>query len=75
MTPEQWLSKQIKEKGIKQRFIVENTGIPDFTEQRLSLSLTGRRGIKVDEFVAVCRVIGVNPLDCPIPGKEGEANA
>lgn len=74
MTPEQWLSTQIKEKGIKQTFIAEKTGIPKFTTQKLSLSLTGRRNIQVHEFIAVCRVIGVNPLDCPIPS-EGEINA
>lgn len=74
MTPEQWLSTQIKEKGIKQTFIAEKAGIPEFTTQKLSLSLTGRRNLQVHEFIAVCSVIGVNPLDCPIPS-EGEANA
>lgn len=74
MTPEQWLSTQIKEKGIKQTFIAEKAGIPDFTAQKLSFSLTGYRKMQVAEFLAVCRVIGVNPLDCPIPS-EGEINA
>ena len=74
MTPEQWLSAQIKEKGITQTHIAKKSGIPDFTAQKLSFSLTGRRKIQADEFIAVCRVIGVNPLDCPLP-TEGEANA
>lgn len=74
MTPEQWLSAQIDEKGIKQTFIVEKAGIPKFTTQKLSASLTGRRNLQAYEFVAVCRAIGVNPLDCPIPS-EGEVNA
>lgn len=74
MTPEQWLSDQINSKGIKQSFIAERAGIPKFTTQKLSLSLTGRRNLQVHEFIAVCRVIGVNPLDCPIPS-EGEINA
>ena len=74
MTPEQWLSTQIKEKGIKQSFIVEKAGIPKFTAQKLSACLTGRRNIQTYEFIGVCRAIGVNPLDCPIPS-EGEVNA
>lgn len=71
MTPEQWLSAQIKEKGIKQTFIAEKAGIP---EKRLSATLTGRRKIKVDEFVSVCIVAGIDPLKCPVHA-EGEANA
>ena len=74
MTPEQWLSDRIKEKGIKQSFIVEKAEIPNFTKQKLSACMTGRRNIQVHEFIAACRVIGVNPLDCPIPS-EGEINA
>lgn len=74
MTPEQWLSEQINSKGIKQSFIAERAGVPKFTTQKLSLSLTGRRNIQVHEFIAVCRVIGVNPLGCPIPS-EAEVNA
>lgn len=29
--------------------------------------------IQVHEFIAVCRVIGVNPLDCFIPAEEVNA--
>ncbi len=71
MTPEQWLSAQIKEKGIKQTFIAEKTGIP---ERTLSATLTGRRHIKAEELIGVCIVTGINPLDYPA-GKAGEANA
>ena len=71
MTPEQWLSAQIKEKGIKQTFIAEKTGIP---EKTLSATLTGRRNIKAKELIAVCVVTNINPLDYPA-GKVGEANA
>lgn len=74
MTPEQWIKEKIEEKGIKQSFIAEKSGIPGFTAQKLSFSLTGRRNIQVHEFIAVCRVIGVNPMDCPNP-TEGEINA
>lgn len=71
MTPEQWIAKQIKDHGIKQSFIVEKAGIPDFTVQKLSLSVTGRRNLRAHEFIGICRVIGVNPFDCPMPD-EGE---
>ena len=64
MTPEQWLSRQIKEKGIKQTFIAEKTGIPD---KKLSATLTGRRHIKAEELIAICAVTGINPLDYPAP--------
>lgn len=74
MTPEQWISEKIKEKGIKQNFIAEKTGVPGFTTQKLSASLTGRRNLQAYEFIAICRVVGVNPLDCPIPTEE-EAHA
>ena len=30
---------------------------------------------KVNEFIAVCSVIGVNPFDYPLPHAQGEANA
>ena len=48
MTPELWLSTQIKEKGIKQTFIAEKTGIP---YKALSATLTGRRGMKAEELI------------------------
>ena len=75
MTPEQWLSEQIKEKGVKQSFIAENAGVKGFTSQKLSATLTGRRKIQVNEFIAVCHVIGLNPFDYPLPHAQGEANA
>lgn len=72
MTPERWLSEQIKEKGIKQSFVAEKTGIP---YQKISASLTGHRKMKVDEYLSVCKVTGVNPFDYPVLRAEGEANA
>jgi len=63
MTPEQWLSTQIKEKGIKQRFISDKTGI---SYQKISASLTGRRHFKTEEFLSVCVVAGINPMNYPV---------
>ena len=72
MTPELWLSTQIKEKGIKQTFIAEKTGIP---YKALSATLTGRRGMKAEELIAICAVTGINPLEYPDPRATGEAHA
>lgn len=66
MTPERWLADRIKDKGLMQRRLVEKANIPGFTNQKLSASLTGRRRIKVNEFVAVCIAADINPLECPI---------
>lgn len=71
MTPEQWLSTQIKEKGIKQRFISDKTGI---SYQKISASLTGRRNFKTEEFLSVCAVTGINPTNYPVHAG-GDANA
>ena len=37
MTLEQWLSDRIKEKGIKQRFIAEKTGIGEQVAEKFNL--------------------------------------
>lgn len=71
MTPEQWLSEQIKERGIKQTYIAQKTGIQ---AQKISASLTGRRKFKTDEFLAICASVHINPLDCPC-AKKRDANA
>ena len=72
MTPEQWLSDRIKEKGIKQRFIAERIGID---EQKLSFSMTGRRNLQIGEFLMACKVIGEDPLDYLSAKEEAIANA
>lgn len=64
MTPEQWLSKEIKDRGTKQRYIAEKTGIP---ERKLSAILTGRRRVQAGELISICNVVGINPLDYPVP--------
>lgn len=70
MTPEQWLSDRIRESGMKQKFIAEKTGIPDFSAQKLSFALNGYRKIQVDEFLAVCAVIGISPTGLPLTERE-----
>ena len=72
MTLEQWLSDKIKEKGIKQRFIAEKTGI---SEQKLSFSLTGRRNLLAEELLAICYVADINPFEYPPLKEISKANA
>jgi len=66
MTPEQWFSSLIKEKGIKQKFIADKAGMDP---KRLSMSLTGRRHLTVEEFLALCEAAEINPMK--YPGREG----
>ena len=66
MTLEQWLSDRIKEKGIKQRFIAEKTGI---NEQKISFSLTGKRNLLAEELIAICIIADIDPFEYP-PMKE-----
>lgn len=63
MTPEEWVHMQIKEKGIKQKFIAEKAGMDP---KRLSMSLTGRRHLTVEEFLALCTAAEISPTAYPI---------
>jgi transcriptional regulator with XRE-family HTH domain len=73
MTPEKWLSDKIKEKGIKQRFIAEKIGI---SEQAFSFSMTGRRNLQTEEFLAACDAIGEDPREYfSLKKEEAAANA
>lgn len=48
----------IKDKGFKQRYIAEKTGIG---EQRLSDMLHGRRRILATDIILLCKVLEVTP--------------
>lgn len=63
MTPEKWVAGQIKAKGLKQRYIAEKAKVDGFTAQKLSAAINGRRHLTVEEFIAVCDVISINPFD------------
>lgn len=60
MELEQKLNTTIEEKGISTRSIATRTGID---EQILYRCLRGEQRLKADEFLAICRVIEVNPQD------------
>lgn len=72
MTPEKWLSERVKESGLKQSFIACKTGI---SSQKLSASLTGRRRLRTEEFLAVCYVAGIKPEDYPVATRGAARNA
>ena len=60
MELEQKLNTTIEEKGISTRSIATRTGID---EQILYRCLRGEQRLKADEFLAICKVIEVNPQD------------
>lgn len=62
MTVEQWTAEQIRSRGLKQKFVAEAAGM---TEQALSFVCTGRRKLSAEEFIAVCRAAGIDPLGYP----------
>lgn len=59
MTIEQKMADHIEHNGMKIKFVAEKAGIP---YQRLQAALNGTRKIKADEFLAVCEVLGEDPL-------------
>jgi len=60
MAVERKLSEYIKGNGIKITFISERTGI-DY--QILCRCLNEKQPLKADEFLAVCKVLEVDPKD------------
>lgn len=54
------ISKIIKEKGLKQKYVAEQAG---YSGQEFSDMLNGRKLIKVCEVPKIARVLGVTPDD------------
>lgn len=52
------LQDYIYEKGIKQKFISDKSGID---ETVLSKILTGKRKCEVNEYIAICKALKVKP--------------
>lgn len=52
------IAAAVRESGIKQKVIAVRMGV---SEQALSAMLAGRRKIGVDEFYALCTILGVAP--------------
>lgn len=54
----------IDERGIKQIFLIEKTGLSQYT---VSKSLNGEREMKIMEYYLICEALGV-PFDTFIQG-------
>ena len=51
------IKEYLQEKGIKQSFVAEKTGIP---RPILSMILNDQRRIEVNEYMRICDAIGVS---------------
>ena len=58
MTPSQRIKKYLKERGVTQASVARRIGM---SESKLSLSLSGKRGLTLNEFEKICRVLEVSP--------------
>lgn len=54
------MKKYIEEKGLKQKKIAENSGIP---EVQLCMILQGKRKCEVGEYASICKSLGVGPSE------------
>ncbi len=62
------INQYLESKGIKQSFVAEKSGIkPNI----LSRVLMGKRPVRADEYISICRAINV-PLDKFTEESEGE---
>lgn len=54
------IKKNITDRGIKQKFVADQIGIPPELFRR---SIEGKRKIPADEFVAICNVLSLQMSD------------
>lgn len=54
------IRKNITDRGIKQKFVAEQIGVPPELFRR---SIEGKRKIPADEFVAICTVLSLQLSD------------
>ena len=55
----EYLGKYMKDKGIKQVFVSEKTGI---SPQKLGVILKDKQKIEVQEYFKICVAIGIDPI-------------
>ena len=53
------LRDYVVEQNIKQKVMAENM---DISESRLSMMLSGRRKMTVEDYVSACKAIAVSPM-------------
>lgn len=52
------INAAVEDSGLKQKYIAEQIGM---SEPTLSAMLSGKRGVDVDEFFAICQVLQKTP--------------
>lgn len=52
------VKRYIGDRGLSQKIIASNMGIP---ESKLSLILNGKRRMTVDDYESICRAMAVDP--------------
>ncbi|MBD5536863.1 MAG: helix-turn-helix transcriptional regulator [Lachnospiraceae bacterium] len=55
----EYLSNYMKQKGIKQAFVSEKTGI---TQQKLGMILKDKQKITAQEYFKICVAVGIDPI-------------
>lgn len=54
------LAEIVTERGLKQSFIAEKTGLKPDAVSRI---LTNKRSIQADEFLKICDLLDINPRE------------
>lgn len=70
MTPEKWIAAKIRESGLKIYFVAEKAGMD---AKNLSATLNSRRKFKVEEFLSVCKALGLDPAEYKHEGEKANA--
>lgn len=60
MTINEKLAEIIAERGLKQSFIAEKTGLKADAVSRI---LANKRSIQADEFLKICDLLNINPRE------------
>lgn len=69
MTPEEMVRNAIEDRGMTIRAVSRKTGI---TYSRLQPSVRGRRELRADEYLILCRLLGLDPrgyIEMTEPGR------
>lgn len=64
MTPEQMISKAIKESGMTIATVSRRSGVE---YSKLQPSIRGRRELRADEYLAICSLLHLDPRAATTP--------
>lgn len=71
MTVEAKIKKQLEERGVRQKWLSEKTGI---SENKISLTLNGHRRLTFTEYELICGALDI-PVDTFLQPKRYEPQA